>query len=250
MFKIYDGRTHFWQWDTDCKLVVEDSSIQQVHFCNRLSECSLVCLTYKENEQLLVNVPNILFQSDRDIHVYAYNGYTKYEECFKIFARCKPSDYVYTETEVLNWEQLDERITVLEKGSVSEEALAGAIADYFVAHPIEDELTDYAKKTDVATAVSDKVTNEQLSNAIANFVTESEVDQKIAAIPSPDLSGYALKSEIPDVSNLATKNELDIAIDRVIGEIPDVSAFVTETQMNTAIQDALSTLVDGEAVSY
>lgn len=247
MFKIYDGRTHFWQWDTDCKLVVEDSSIQQVHFCNRLSECSLVCLTYKENEQLLVNVPNILFQSDRDIHVYAYNGFTKYEECFKIFARCKPSDYVYTETEVTTWEQLDERITVLEKGGVSEEALAGAIADYFVAHPIEDELTDYAKKTDVATAVSDKVTNEQLSNAIADFITESEVDNKISAI---DMSRYALKSEIPDVSNLATKNELDIAIARVIGEIPDVSAFVTETQMNTAIQDALSTLVDGEAVSY
>lgn len=247
MFKIYDGRTHFWQWDTDCKLVVEDSSIQQVHFCNRSSECSLVCLTYKENEQLLVNVPNILFQSDRDIHVYAYNSFTKYEECFKIFARCKPSDYVYTETEVATWEQLDERITVLEKGGVSEEALAGAIADYFVAHPIEDELTDYAKKTDVATAVSDKVTNEQLSNAIAGFVTESEVDNKISAI---DMSGYALKSEIPDVSNLATKNELDIAIARVIGEIPDVSAFVTETQMNTAIQNALSTLVDGEAVSY
>ena len=182
MFKIYDGRTHFWQWDTDCKLVVEDSSIQQVHFCNRLSECSLVCLTYKENEQLLVNVPNILFQSDRDIHVYAYNGFTKYEECFKIFARCKPSDYVYTETEVATWEQLDKRITDLEKGGVSEEALAGAIADYFVAHPIEDELTDYAKKTDVATAVSDKVTNEQLSNAIADFITESEVDNKISAI--------------------------------------------------------------------
>ena len=61
MFKIYDGRTHFWQWDTDCKLVVEDSSIQQVHFCNRLSECSLVCLTYKENEQLLVASHPIMF---------------------------------------------------------------------------------------------------------------------------------------------------------------------------------------------
>ena len=247
MFKIYDGRTHFWQWDTDCKLVVEDSSIQQVHFCNRLSECSLVCLTYKENEQLLVNVPNILFQSDRDIHVYAYNGFTKYEECFKVFARSKPADYAYTETEVLNWDALNQRVTDLEEHGVPVDTLNAAIADYFVAHPIEDELTDYAKKTDVATAVSDKVTNEQLSNAIADFITESEVDNKISAI---DMSGYALKSEIPDVSNLATKDELDIAIGRVADEIPDVSAFVTETQMNTAIQDALSTLVDGEAVSY
>lgn len=247
MFKIYDGRTHFWQWDLDCKLIVEDASIKQVHFCNRSSECSLVCLIYEENGQFLVNVPNILLQSDRDIHAYAYDGVTKYEACLKVYARCKPADYVYTETEVATWEQLNDRLTTLEQGGVSEEVLAGAIQDYFVAHPIEDELTDYAKKTDVATAVSDKVTNEQLSNAIADFVTESEVDNKISAI---DMSGYALKSEIPDVSNLATKDELDIAISRVADEIPDVSAFVTETQMNTAIQNALSTLVDGEAVSY
>ena len=296
MFKIYDGRTHFWQWDLDCKLIVEDASIKQVHFCNRSSECSLVCLVYEENGQFLVNVPNILLQSDRDIHAYAYDGVTKYEACLKVYARCKPADYVYTETEVATWEQLNDRLTTLEQGGVSEEVLAGAIQDYFVKNPIEtgataeqaaqieankqaisdiqnagyittvpDEyitetelssygfltehqsLDDYAKKTDVATAVSDKVTNEQLSNAIAGFVTESEVDNKISAI---DMSGYALKSEIPDVSNLATKNELDIAIARVIDEIPDVSAFVTETQMNTAIQDALSTLVDGEAVSY
>ena len=91
MFNIYDGRTHFWQWDLDCKLIVEDASIKQVHFCNGSSECSLVCLVYEENGQFLVNVPNILLQSDRDIHAYAYDGVTKYEACLKVYARWKPA---------------------------------------------------------------------------------------------------------------------------------------------------------------
>ena len=38
----------------------------------------------------------------------------------------------------------------------------------------------------------------QLNTAIAGFVSQAYVDEKIAAIPEPDLSGYALKSEIPD----------------------------------------------------
>ena len=113
MFKIYDGREHFWQWDLDCKLIVADASIKQVHFCNRSSECSLVCLVYEENGQFLVNVPNILLQSDRNIHAYAYDGVTKYEACLKVYARCKPADYVYTETEALTWKSLDDKINAL-----------------------------------------------------------------------------------------------------------------------------------------
>ena len=109
-------------------------------------------------------------------------------------------------------------------------------------------LAEYAKKSEIPDVSGFALKSEIPS--IEGLATETYVNEKIAAIPEVDLSGYALKSEIPDVSNLATKNELDIAIARVIGEIPDVSAFVTETQMNTAIQDALSTLVDGEAVSY
>lgn len=315
MFKIYDGRTHFWQWDTDCKLVVEDSSIQQVHFCNRLSEYSFVCLTYKENEQLLVNVPNILFQSDRDIHVYAYNGYTKYEACFKVFARSKPANYVYTETEVLNYN------TLLQKINQVDENIGVAVEDYLIKHPVEPGATEeqaaqieankqaisdiqnagyittvpdeyitetelnsrgfltsipaeyvtdtelnakgYATTDDVATAVSDKVTMEDVHNATAGFVSQAYVDEKIAAIPEPDLSGYALKTEIPDVSGFITEipaeyiteSELnakgyltehqDLSGYALKTEIPDVSGFQTEAQVNALINTALGVIENG-----
>ena len=307
MFEIYDGRTHFWQWDLDCKLIVEDASIKQVHFCNGSSECSLVCLVYEENGQFLVNVPNILLQSDRDIHAYAYDGVTKYEACLKVYARCKPADYVYTETEVATWEQLNDRLTTLEQGGVSEEVLAGAIQDYFVKNPIEtgataeqaaqieankqaisdiqnagyittvpDEyVTDtelnakgYATTDDVATAVSDKVTMEDVHNATSGFVSQAYVDEKIAAIPEPDLSGYALKTEIPDVSGFITEipaeyiteSELnakgyltehqDLSGYALKTEIPDVSAYQTAEQVQTIVNNAIASITDGEAVSY
>ena len=36
-----------------------------------------------------------------------------YEEIFKVYARSKPADYVYTETEILTWESLDAKINSL-----------------------------------------------------------------------------------------------------------------------------------------
>ena len=83
MFKIYDGREHFYQWDLNRKLIVDDPEVKQVHFCNRTDNCSLVCETYVEDGLTVVNVPNILLQSDWKIRVYAYDGYhTKHDKCY------------------------------------------------------------------------------------------------------------------------------------------------------------------------
>ena len=40
IFKIYDGRTNFWQWDTKQKLIVLDDCITEVRFSNRDMEHS------------------------------------------------------------------------------------------------------------------------------------------------------------------------------------------------------------------
>ena len=78
MFRIQDGRSQFYQWDLDRRLIVEDSSITQVHFCNRTDDCSLVCEVFEEDGVRLVNVPNILLQNNWRINVYAYDkDYTK-----------------------------------------------------------------------------------------------------------------------------------------------------------------------------
>lgn len=119
MFKILDGRDKFYQWDLDRQLIVEDSTIAQVHFCNRTEDCSLICETFVEDGLTLVNVPNILLTTDWCINVYAYAGYTKYEKCFEVVSRTKPSDYIYTETEIRNYEYLAEEIEELKEKGVS-----------------------------------------------------------------------------------------------------------------------------------
>lgn len=111
MFKILDGRDNFYQWDIDRKIVVEDRTIKEVHFCNKTDDCSLVCEAYEEDGVWVVNVPNVLLQTDWRIRVYAYDGsYTKHADCFHVIARSKPADYIYTETEVKSFEKLEEEM--------------------------------------------------------------------------------------------------------------------------------------------
>lgn len=116
MFEILNGRDHFFQWDTNQKLIVEDDSILEVHFCNGTANCSLVCRVYDENGLRIADVPNSLLQDNMRIKVYGYTDtYTKIEKCFEVNKRSKPDDYVYTETEIKRYEDLEKRVEELEK---------------------------------------------------------------------------------------------------------------------------------------
>ena len=121
MMKILDNRTNFYQWDLEQKLIVEDSTITEVHFSNKTEDNSLVCEVYEQDGKRVVNVPNIMLTEAWDIIAYAYCNdlYTKQSKRFKVIARTKPADYVYTETEVKNWEDLEARIEALEAGGGS-----------------------------------------------------------------------------------------------------------------------------------
>ena len=104
---------------------------------------------------------------------------------------------------------------------------------------------------------------------LTNYYTKDETDAAInVAISEIDLSGYALKSEIPDVSGFIseipseyiTEEELNAkgyltehqGLDGYakISDIPDVSKFQTEEQVQTIVNNAIAGITDGEAVSY
>lgn len=111
MFKIYDGREKFYQWDIDRQLIVEDPSITEVHFTNRATNDAYVCETYVEDGITLVNVPNILLQANWRIQAYAYDGkHTKHDVCYEVISRSKPDDYMYTETEIKTWNGLEQKV--------------------------------------------------------------------------------------------------------------------------------------------
>lgn len=72
IFKIYDGRTNFWQWDTKQKLIVLDERINEVRFSNRNMEHSKRRPVYVDKNGLRVcNVPDLLLQLPKNLIAYA-----------------------------------------------------------------------------------------------------------------------------------------------------------------------------------
>lgn len=112
IFKIEDGREKFYQWDLNRRILVEDDSITQVHFANAATPTAYVVSVSAGT----ANVPNIILQQNFDIKVYGYDKeFTKFEETFEVEKRSKPQDYVYTETEILNYETLANEIKEIKK---------------------------------------------------------------------------------------------------------------------------------------
>ena len=213
MFSIYDGRQKFYQWDLDRKLIVDDNTISEVHFCNRTDECSLVCEVYDLDGLRVVNVPNVLLQTDWRINVYGYDvNYTKHNEVFEVERRSKPADYIYTETEIKNYDDLAERIAQIEENGISDAAVEQAIEKYLEENDIRVDLTGYA--------------------------TETYVDEAIAAIPEVDLSDYAKKTDIPSTSGLATEKYVNEKFNSI--EIPevDLTGYATEDFVKQEIAQA------------
>ena len=120
IFKIYDGRTNFWQWDTKQKLIVLDDSITEVRFSNRNMEHSKRRPVYTDNDGLRIcNVPDILLQLPKNLIAYACvkeeHGTCRTVKAVK-FAVCRqpiPTDYICEQDAVI--EDILVRVERLEK---------------------------------------------------------------------------------------------------------------------------------------
>lgn len=131
MFKIYGDRAELWQWDLNQKIIVENDTISEVHFCDGIGNCSLVSEVYDFDGLRVANIPNIILQDNCDINIFTYHNinifafvkdqdgsYTKHKEIIKVNKRSKPADYVYTETEVKSYETLMEKLDEIELGLI------------------------------------------------------------------------------------------------------------------------------------
>ena len=122
----------FFQWDKNRKVVVHDDTITEVHFCNRLDNLALMCEVYECNGIRIADVPNKLLTESWDIKVYGSDGnYTRHYETFKVVGRTKPTDYVYEETEVFTYRQLEKRLIEIETAGFKKD-----VEEYFESHPV------------------------------------------------------------------------------------------------------------------
>lgn len=216
MFEILDGRKDFYQWDIDRKLIIKDENISQVHFCNKTGECSLVCDAYTENGKRLVDVPNILLQSDWKITVYAYDdNHTKYCDTFKVIKRSKPEDYVYTPEELKVWNELENRIEVIESSYATEEYVDKAISEIditgFVKHDEAQELTNEQKAQ--ARANIDSADAKATADALATKITTPTVATvgQAMVVKAVDEAGKPIEWECADMGEIITLEETVLA---------------------------------------
>lgn len=254
MFKIYDGRKEFYQWDLDRKLIVEDKTISEVHFCNRMGAVSVIRYVYEVNGLYLVDVPNLLLQDSFRMNVYGYDkNYTKHSKNFNIVARTRPENYVFTDEDVNTWKELDERINNIEKEAVPEAVIEAVVQDYLRENPAVD-LSGYATEEYVDQAVgaieipevdlSNHYTKEETRNLIeadlAYYATKTYVEQKIA---EAELGG-----EDVDLSGYYTKEETDSAIEEAVGavEVPSLDGYATEQY----VKDAINAIPEKDLSNY
>mgnify|MGYP003528591082 CR=1 FL=1 len=75
---------------------------------------------------------------------------------------------------------------------------------------------EYTNKAYVDNAIAQAVTGGQVD--LSNYYTKSETNAAIEAA-APDLSGYALKTEIPDTTGFTTEARVNELINAALGVI-------------------------------
>lgn len=248
MFTIRDGREHFYTWDLDRQIVVDDPSIVEVHFCNRTDDCSLVVEVFDEDGLRVANVPNIILQTNFDVRIFGYDGKaTLHEKTFKVKARTKPSDYIYTETEIRDFDSLTERaVEAVELAEASADSIkdtADNLYEFVDSHRLE--LVDLGDGRVELRAVAKG--DEDIGN-IHNYYTKTETEVLIenaleGAIPSvPEnvsafINDAGYLTEHQSLEGYATEEYVNNAIDNIPEvdlsgyakkeDIPDTSSFIS-----------------------
>ena len=115
------------QWDKDRKVIVTGfEGGAEVHFASPGDDHGAYVVELTDGEAA---VPNILLTMAGVINVYVYPAdRTVFAAALPVMAREKPDDYIYTETEVLNYKTLDKKIGDLAKlTTTARENLVAAI---------------------------------------------------------------------------------------------------------------------------
>lgn len=101
--KIYDGRASLYQWDLGVKVTSETlAEGDEVHFCHVNRSAALVVKAHTLDGAVVADVPDVLLQKPYPLIAYRYiigedEGHRTIEEYeFKVVARPRPEDYVYT----------------------------------------------------------------------------------------------------------------------------------------------------------
>lgn len=128
MIKIVpDKEGKLTQWDLNRKVIITGyEGVAEVHFASPGDDHGAYVVKLVDGQ---AEIPNILLTMAGTINVYVYPAdRTVFATTLWVMAREKPDDYIYTETEVLSYKTLDEKIGDLAKlTTIAKENLVAAI---------------------------------------------------------------------------------------------------------------------------
>lgn len=247
-----------YQWDTDRKLKVltdDDITVDEVHFSNAFTQQALIVVPTASAELgcMVADIPNILLQYfvPIDVYVVMYSDKgerTVYMQQLEIVKRAKPSDYVYTETEVLDYKSLEKRVSELEQGGGS-----GILKE------IDPTVPDWAKQPQKPSYTAEEVGALPDTTTIPSKVSELSNDE--GYVKDTDYAGYgktgvvklhkdngilidnnnALKLNIPTPSQL--KNKANIFAVLIPSNIDSIVKYgLTDNQLDWTDEEKKSAL--------
>lgn len=133
------------QWDAGQEIELTIPKLPQkfqAHFAHKRAGTAYVVECTSTNGVAVVPIPNILLQQATNAVMWVYVVDKTYGETTKtvnlpIVARAKPEDYVYTEIELMNYSQLDQRLTKVEQNGFTTAVVKQAVEDYLTENPVD-----------------------------------------------------------------------------------------------------------------
>ena len=180
MFSIYllDSPKLF-QWDLNRQIkIIGKEEVDEVHFSHIGDEEALVVKPIKENNFLIANIPNILLQEHKDIFVYLVSkDKTLKETFFTVGRREKPTDYLYTEIDILNYSSLEKRLAELEEklNNISVEETDPTVPDW-AKQPNKPRYTAAEVGALSSTETVQQLAKKQDKSNLVTSINESSVD--------------------------------------------------------------------------
>lgn len=234
MLKIAGNRNYLYQWDLNQRvLVIDDDSVNEVHFANEGQTEDAPIVEVKQDEKnRYADIPNILLQSGKNIVAYEHcnvnapHTIRKYK--LVVIQRPKPSDYVYTETEVKAYETLRDQINEIDADVKKKlNAPLGVVGEFLAVEEVDENgIATKVKTQKVETEPSDW--NENDSKNPGFIKNRTHYKQHLAGAGNP---GYKLNlldgaHKVGDVVLLqsCTTNLLQKIIMRGINS-PDEDAY-------------------------
>lgn len=214
MLKIAGVRNYLYQWDLNQRvIVIDDDSVNEVHFANEGQTEDAPIVEVKTDEKgRYADIPNILLQSGKNIFAYEYCNVNARHTIRKyklvVIQRPKPSDYVYTETEVKAYETLRDQINEIDADVKKKlNAPLGVVGEFLAVEEVDENgVATKVKTKKVETAPPDWTENDStkpgyIKNRPGGYIEKQEITIQVESCKhylSEDLSIPSIEGDIID----------------------------------------------------